>query len=257
MAIGEFGGAPAAAGDTGPMYAAPAYWLYEMIHAGLNPSRALAEASRLFFRNPANPMSYTPFGKHMAASMELFERTTRRYGKPDWNIDSTVVGGERVPVQIAVLWERPFCRLLHFERLLEHPPRRPQPRLLIVAPMSGHYPTLLRGTVEGFLPNHDVYITEWVDARMVPLSEGRFDLDDYIDYLITMLHVLGGDTHVIAVCQPSVPVLAAVARMEADGDPFVPPSMVLMGGPIDTRVNPTAVNTMAGRRGIDVAQLTE
>ena len=111
--------------------------------------------------------------------------------------------------------------------------------------MSGHYPTLLRGTVEGFLPNHDVYITEWVDARMVPVSEGRFDLDDYIDYLISMVHLLGGDVHVLAVCQPSVPVLAAVARMEADNDPYVPHSMVLMGGPIDTRVNPTAVNKLA------------
>jgi poly(3-hydroxybutyrate) depolymerase len=117
--------------------------------------------------------------------------------------------------------------------------------------MSGHFPTLLRGTVEGFLPNHDVYITEWVDAKMVPVSEGRFDLDDYIDYLISILHLLGGDTHVLAVCQPSVPVLAAVARMEADGDPYVPHSMVLMGGPIDTRVNPTVVNTLAEQRGID------
>ena len=187
----------------------------------------------------------------MAASLELFERSTRRYGKPEWNIASTVVGGERVPVHISVAWERPFCRLLHFERAFEHPPRRPQPRLLIVAPMSGHYPTLLRGTVEGFLPNHDVYITEWVDARMVPVSEGRFDLDDYIDYLISILHLLGGDAHIIAVCQPSVPVMAAVARMEAEGDSYVPHSMVLMGGPIDTRVNPTAVNKLAETRGID------
>ncbi len=117
--------------------------------------------------------------------------------------------------------------------------------------MSGHYPTLLRGTVEGFLPNHDVYITEWIDARMVPLSEGPFDLDDYIDYLISMLHLLRGDVHVLGVCQPSVPVLAAVARMEADDDPYVPRSMVLMGGPIDTRVNPTVVNRVAEQRGLD------
>jgi poly(3-hydroxybutyrate) depolymerase len=123
--------------------------------------------------------------------------------------------------------------------------------LLIVAPMSGHYATLLRGTVEAFLPNHDVYITEWRDARTVPMSEGSFDLDDYIDYLISMLHVLGGDTHVLAVCQPAVPVMAAVAVMEADDDPYVPHSMVLMGGPIDTRVNPTGVNKLAERRGIN------
>jgi poly(3-hydroxybutyrate) depolymerase len=154
-------------------------------------------------------------------------------------------------VQIASVWERPFCRLLHFERMLTHVPRRPQPKILIVAPMSGHYPTLLRGTVEAFLPNHEVYITEWVDARMVPLADGAFDLDDYIDYLVSMLHKLQGDTHVIAVCQPSVPVLAAVARMEADDDPYGPTSMVLMGGPIDTRSNPTAVNKLAEQRGTD------
>jgi poly(3-hydroxybutyrate) depolymerase len=117
--------------------------------------------------------------------------------------------------------------------------------------MSGHYATLLRGTVEAFLPNHDVYVTDWVDARMVPLTEGSFDLDDYIDYVISILHTLGGDTHVLAVCQPSVPVLAAVALMEADNDPYVPTSMVLMGGPIDTRVKPTQVNVLAEKRGID------
>ena len=251
MAIGEFGGAPAATSHAGPMLATPYYWLYEMSHAALEPARALSDATRLFFRNPANPLSHTPYGKAMAAASELFERSTRRYGKPDWNIDSTMVNGERVPVRIASVWERPFCRLLHFERAFEHVPRRPQPRLLIVAPMSGHYPTLLRGTVQAFLPNHDVYITEWIDARMVPVSEGRFDLDDYIDYVISMLHLLGGDTHVIAVCQPSVPVLAAVARMEAENDPYVPHSMVLMGGPIDTRENPTGVNKLAESRGID------
>src|SRR5262249_33977665 len=209
------------------------------------------DAARLFFKNPANPLSYTVLGKTVAAGMELFERSTRRYGKPEWNIDSTLVGGERVPVRLSTVWEQPFCRLLHFERAVYRAPRRPHPRLLIVAPLSGHYPSLLRGTVEGFLPNHDVYLTEWVDARMVPLTEGPFDLDDYIDYLITILHVLGGDVHVLAVCQPSVPVLAAVALMEAAEDPYVPHSMVLMGGPIDTRVNPTVVNTLAERRGTD------
>jgi poly(3-hydroxybutyrate) depolymerase len=251
MAIGEFGGAPPIAGATGPMYAAPAYWLYEMSQAALNPARAWADAARLFFKNPANPLSYTAYGRTVSAGMELFERSTRRYGKPDWNINSTTIGGERVPVHHTTVWERPFCRLLHFERTLQHAPRRPQPCLLIVAPMSGHYPTLLRGTVEGFLPNHDVYVTEWIDARMVPVTEGRFDLDDYVDYIISILHFLGGDAHVLAVCQPSVPVLAAVARMEANSDPYVPHSMVLMGGPIDTRVNPTAVNTLAQRRGTD------
>jgi poly(3-hydroxybutyrate) depolymerase len=250
MPIGEFGGAPAPP-DGGFVLSAPMYWFYEMSHAALNPSRAFADAAKLYFKSPVNPLSFTTLGKSIAAACELFERSTRRYGRPEWEIPSTLVGGERVPVQIASVWERPFCRLLHFERMLTHTPRRPQPKILIVAPMSGHYPTLLRGTVEAFLPNHEVYLTEWVDARMVPLADGAFDLDDYIDYLVSMLHKLQGDTHVIAVCQPSVPVLAAVARMEAEDDPYVPTSMVLMGGPIDTRSNPTAVNKLAEQRGTD------
>lgn len=249
MPIGEFGGAPELPGYGGPLATTPLYWFFELGHAALNPSRAIADVTRLYFKNPFNPLAHTTFGKSIAASAEIYERATRRYAKPEWRIDSTVVGGERVPVEIKAIWERPFCRLLHFERQLEYPLRHPQPRVLIVAPMSGHYATLLRGTVEAFLPNHEVYITEWVDARMVPVSRGRFDLDDYIDYVISMLHRLGGDCHVIAVCQPSVPVLAAVARMEAQGNPYVPHTMTLMGGPIDTRVNPTAVNRLAEERG--------
>ena len=251
MSIGEFDGAATLSGEQGPLFASPLYWLYEMGQAALNPSRLAADATRLFFKNPANPLAHTFYGKSMAAAAEVFERSTRRYRKPEWSINDTVVGGEHVPVHVSTVWERPFGRLLHFARALERAPRRPQPKLLIVAPMSGHYATLLRGTVETFLPNHDVYLTEWVDARMVPLSEGRFDLDDYIDYMISMLHMLGGDVHVIAVCQPSVPVLAAVALMEADKDPHVPHSMILMGGPIDTRINSNAVNELAESRGLD------
>ena len=250
MAIGEFGGAPSVPGS-GLLLSTPLYWFYEMSHVALNPSRAWADATRLFFKNPANPLYYTTFGKSIAAACEVFERSTRRYGRPEWRISSTSVSGQHVPVHISTVWERPFCRLIHFERVFEHRPRRPQPRLLIVAPMSGHYATLLRGTVEAFLHSHDVYVTDWHDARMVPMSEGSFDLDDYIDYVISMLHALGGETHVVAVCQPAVPVMAAAALMEADEDPYVPVSMVLMGGPIDTRINPTVVNTLAERRGID------
>ncbi len=249
--IGEFGGAPPLSVSGGSLLATPMYWVYEMGHAALNPSRAFADAARLYFRSPFNPLSFTPFGKTMVAAFEMFERSTRRYGKPEWGIESTLVGGQRVPVRVTPVWERPFCQLLHFERTFEHMPRRPQPKLLIVAPMSGHFATLLRGTVEAFLPNHDVYVTDWVDAKMVPATEGPFDLDDYVDYVISMLHLLRGDAHVIAVCQPTVPVLAAVARMEEQGDPYVPHSMILMGGPIDTRRNPTAVNRLAGERGID------
>src|SRR5262249_37898954 len=207
--------------------------------------------TRLYYKNPMNPLAATTFGKSMAAAAELFERSTRRYGRPEWEIRDTTVGGERVPVHISTAWERPFCRLLHFERSIGHMPHRPQPRLLIVAPMSGHYATLLRGTVEAFLPTHDIYITDWADARMVPVSQGTFDLDDYIDYVISILHFLGGDTHVIAVCQPSVPVLAAVATMEAAGDPNVPHSMMPVGAAIDPPVNPTGVNRLAETRGPD------
>jgi poly(3-hydroxybutyrate) depolymerase len=234
----------------GLLLSTPLYWLYETSQAALNPARAFADATRLAFKNPFNPLYFTTFGKSIAAAAELFERSTRRYGRPEWRISSALVGGERVPVQISTVWERAFCRVIHFERIFEHRPRRRQPRLLIVAPLSGHFATLLRGTVEAFLPNHDVYVTEWRDARTIPLSEGSFDLDDYIDYVISMLHALGDETHVLAVCQPAVPVMAAVSVMEADDDPYVPISMTLMGGPIDTRVNPTAVNTLAGRRGI-------
>jgi poly(3-hydroxybutyrate) depolymerase len=250
MAIGEFGGAPSPSGG-GLGLSTPMYWYYEMSHAALNPVRALVDAARLFYRNPINPLSYTTFGKSMAAGCELFERTTRRYHQPDWDIAATVVDGVEVPVQITPLWERPFCRLLHFERNFERAPLVPEPKVLIVAPMSGHYPTLLRGTVQAFLPHHEVYVTEWIDARLVPVSEGGFDLDDYIDYVVAILRRLGPNTHVIAVCQPSVPVLAAVALMEAEDDPDVPSSMVLMGGPIDTRRNPTAVNRLAESRGVD------
>jgi poly(3-hydroxybutyrate) depolymerase len=251
MPIGEFGGAPQWGAGNSPVLSTGLYWLYETSHAALNPARALADMSRMYLKNPLNPLTHTMFGKSMAAAFELFERATRRYGRPEWTITSTTVNGERVPVHVETVWERPFCRLLHFQRVFEHPPRRPQPKLVIVAPMSGHYATLLRGTVEAFLPNHDVYITDWTDARMVPLSEGRFDLDDYIDYVISILHRLGGGCHVVAVCQPSVPVLAAVARMEAENDPYVPHSMILMGGPIDTRSNPTTVNQLAEERGVE------
>ena len=195
-------------------------------------------------------MSHTPYGRSMAAACELFERSTRRYGKPKFNIPTTTVSGVKVPVHEQVVWRRPFCDLLHFERELPTGARR-DPKVLLVAPMSGHYATLLRGTVAALLPRHDVYITDWIDARDVPLTEGGFDLDDYIDYIIEMLHALGGDTHIVAVCQPSVPVLAAVSVMEENRDPYAPSSMILMGGPIDTRESPTAVNAVATERGIE------
>ncbi len=251
MAIGVFGGTPALPNEGSPALTTPLYWMYEMGQASLNPARAMVDATKLMIQNPLNPWSHTQFGKAVAAGCELFERTTRRYGKPEWNLPTTEVNGMRVPVEIETVWEKPFCKLLHFNRKITRPLRAPHPRVLIVAPMSGHYATLLRGTVEAFLPAHDVYITDWADARMVPTTAGRFDLEDYVDYLIEMMRALGGNVHIVAVCQPSVPVLIAASVMEATNDPNYPQSMTLMGGPIDTRRNPTAVNKLAEERGID------
>jgi poly(3-hydroxybutyrate) depolymerase len=226
------------------------YQMYEMALAALGPARAMSDASLLVFRNPFNPLANTSFGKNMAAGAELFERVTRRYGKPVFGYKNATVDGVSVPVREEVVWERPFCRLLHFVREGATFPE-PQPKLLIVAPMSGHYATLLRGTVEAFLPTHEVYITDWADARMVPLSVGHFDLDDYIDYLREMFEFLGPGVHSLGVCQPAVPLIAAVALMEAANHADIPTSMTLMGGPIDTRRSPTAVNLLAERRGVE------
>lgn len=225
------------------------YQLYELNHAALTPYRALADATKLFYDNPLNPLSQTVFGRSITATCELFERTTRSYAKPEFNLPTTIVDGVEIDIKEKIVWSKPFCNLIHFKRSLAAK-RAADPKILIVAPMSGHYATLLRGTVEALLPDAEIYITNWIDARSVPLSDGTFDLDDYIDYIIEMLHALGEDTHVVAVCQPSVPVLAAVAIMETNGDRFAPSSMTLMGGPIDTRKNPTAVNKLAEEKGI-------
>ena len=222
------------------------YHIHELSHAAIAPMRLWAEAVQTIYSHPWMPMSYTSFGRAVAASAELLERTTRRYPKPEFNLPFTKIGGEEVPVREVPVYEKPFCTLLHFQRQTD----RRDPRVLVVAPMSGHYATLLRGTVETLLPDHDVYITDWIDARDVPAAEGTFDLDDYIDHIREFLHFLGADTHVLAVCQPSVPVLAAVSLMAEDNDPRQPSSMVLMGGPIDTRKNPTKVNQVASDKPV-------
>ncbi|MBI1980997.1 MAG: polyhydroxyalkanoate depolymerase [Methylocystis sp.] len=231
------------------------YQLYEMLHLAFAPARAATDAMLHTMKNPLNPLHHTSFGRSMAASAELFERMTRRYGKPLFGLDTTVVDGTEVEIVEEVVWSRPFCGLLHFNRQFPGPAPR-QSKLLIIAPMSGHYSTLLRGTVEAFLPSHDVYVTDWSDARTAPLADGVFDLDDYIDYLCDMMRFLAPSAtetplHTLGVCQASVPLICAVATMEAQDDPDVPESMVLIGGPIDTRVNPTAVNKLAQQRGID------
>ena len=225
------------------------YHLYELNHAAVRPARAFADATRLLLSNPFNPLAHTSIGRHAKAALEVFERATRRYRRPEFGITETAVDGVRVAVQEDVVWQRAFCRVIHFKRDLAPERAAAEPRILIVAPMSGHFATLLRGTVESLLPTHDVYITDWQDARDVPLAAGSFDLDDYIDYMTDIFHLFRGDVHVYAVCQPSVPVLAATALMEAAGDPFVPQTIMMAGGPIDTRVSPTAVNQLAQQKG--------
>ena len=232
------------------MFQSYSYQVYEMVHLGLAPARAVSDAAHFLFHNPWNPLSSTALGRNISAGAELFERMTRRYGKPTFGLDEIEVDGVAYPVLEDVVWSRPFCNLLRFVRP-DFPGADGQPKLLIVAPMSGHYATLLRGTVEAFLPYCDVYITDWTDARMVPLAVGTFDLDDYIDYLRAMLDHLGPGVHTLGVCQPSVPLLAAVAIMEANGDSNAPASMTLMGGPIDTRRSPTEVNKLAEQRGVE------
>ena len=251
MAIGEFGGAARLPGKGGLVLSTPMYWFYEMSQAALNPSRAFADATKLLFKNPLNPMALTTFGKSVAAACEVFERSTRRYGRPEWHIKNTLVGGER-----GAGARRNTCGSAHSAgcctlRARSSARRCGRSRAVpTVAPMSGHYSTLLRGTARRSCPI--MTCTSRIGACPPGADyDGRFDLDDYIDYVISIIHFLGGDIHVIAVCQPSVPVLAAVARMEAEADPYVPYSMVLLRGPIDTRVNPTGVDRLAQHRGVD------
>lgn len=221
------------------------YQLHEMHAATVTPIRLMARAAQRIHSSPFNPMSYSPYGRMIAAAAEVLERVTDRYEKPAFGLDHTVIDGRTVPVVEEIVSDLTFCKLLHFKR---EAPGLNDPKLLLVAPLSGHYATLLRGTVEALLPDHDVYITDWTDARNVPLFDGPFHLDDYVEYVIAFLHHLGEGTHVMAVCQPSVPVLAAVALMNGDNDPCAPATMTLMGGPIDTRESPTQVNQLAMTR---------
>lgn len=220
------------------------YLLYDLQHAMLTPARLGAEALRNFYRSPGNPISYTSAGRTLSAYAEMFERMTRRFGKPDFNLPYTMIGNRQIEVREEIVCDAPFGSLLHFKRAT----RRNDPKVLLVAPMSGHFATLLRGTVEALLPHHDVYITDWKDTRQVPLSDGRFNLDDYIAYLRDFMTYLGPDTHVIAVCQPAPPVFAAIALMEAENNPNTPRSMTLMGGPIDPRISKTKVTELAETR---------
>jgi poly(3-hydroxybutyrate) depolymerase len=222
------------------------YQAYEFQRQLANPVRLWANALEQAYSSPYNPLAETWFGKSMAAGAEIVARLTQNYGKPHFGLATTEIGNENVDVNEELLLRKPFCDLVHFHRDTS----RRDPKVLVVAPMSGHYATLLRGTVEALLPEHDVHITDWKDAREVPLTAGNFSLDDYIDYVIAFCRYLGPDVHVIAVCQPSVPVLAAAALMADAKDPRQPKSLTLMGGPIDTRQSPTIPNDLAMRNSM-------
>ncbi len=220
------------------------YQLHELQHVLSAPLRAQAQLTKFMFQNPLNPLSNTQLGRTISANAEMIERMTRRFGRPEFGLNETIIGGKAVEVTENIIAEKPFCALLNFKRKT----KRKDPKVLVVAPMSGHYATLLRGTVEALLPHHDVYITDWADARKVPMSKGSFDLDDYITYLREFMSLLGSETHVIAVCQPAAPVLAAVSLMASENDPNQPLTMTLMGGPVDTRVSKTEVTELAETR---------
>jgi len=230
------------------------YHAYELTHAAMSPMRAAARMSNEALKSPFNPAASWYSTRATSAALDMFINATRRYEKPEFEIFSTEVAGKETPIEEQIVWSRPFCELLHFKRIGAHVAKLKQPPVLIVAPMSGHYATLLRGTVKAMLPEHDVYITDWIDARDVPLSIGEFDLDDYTDYVIEICEHLYAETGerpaVMAVCQPGVPVSVATTLMSAAKNPARPSSVTLMGSPIDTSRNPQQPNHLATERDL-------
>jgi poly(3-hydroxybutyrate) depolymerase len=221
------------------------YDAYEVQRSWLAGASQLANLGASWINSPTNPLRYSGMSPYIAASLDVFAHAAAPRGKPFFDIFDTEVDGHLLPVREEIVLRKPFGQLKHFVKVGGP---EGQPRLLIVAPMSGHYATLLRGTVERMLPGHEVYITDWQDAKLVPAASGRFDLDEYIDYLVEFLEAIGPGAHMLAVCQPSVPAFAAVALMNASKHPCAPATLTMMGGPIDTREAPTAVNTLATER---------
>jgi len=217
------------------------YALHEFQKTVSAPLVAWIDASHRLFSSPYSPLAYTPVSRHVAASSEVMTRLMRSFHKPQWGIDHVVVDGREVPVVAEPVLVKPFCHLLHFRKAAE----QRGPKVLIFAPLSGHHATLLRDTVRTMLRDFDVYITDWVDARMVPLSHGAFHLDDYVEYAKEFIRCLGPGLATVSVCQPTVPVLAAISLLAQEQDPCVPRAVVMMGGPIDTRRSPTVVNDFA------------
>ena len=224
------------------------YQLYETQRALLAPFSEFAGASAKLYNHPLSPFAHAPMAQRVSASFDLMQRLAKDYEKPAFNITAAVVGGVTVAVQEQVAIEKPFCRLLRFKRFTDDAgaltTMKSQPTVLVVAPLSGHHATLLRDTVKSLLHDHKVFITDWTDARMVPLEAGPFHLDDYVEYVQEFIRHIGPAVHVISVCQPTVPVLAAVSLMASRGE-ATPRTLTMMGGPIDARRSPTAVNNLA------------
>ncbi len=221
------------------------YDAYEMQRSMLAGAGQASRLSSEWLLSPVNPLAYVGMSPVIARALEVFAHAAAPRGKPDFGLDTTVIDGVSVAVSEEIVARKPFGQLKRFVRAVSG---RNDPKLLIVAPMSGHFATLLRGTVERMLPGHDVYITDWRDAKQVPLSDGVFDFDDYIDYLIEFMGIVGPGAHMLAVCQPAVPAFAAAALMNRANDPNTPLTLTLMGGPIDTREAPTSVDDLATQR---------
>jgi poly(3-hydroxybutyrate) depolymerase len=223
------------------------YQTYQAFADTKTPLRLFAELTADVLQEPKTGLADDPWLRKVAAASEIIKRCELTHRRPEFGIDSVLLGNREVPVIEEAINKTPFCTLLHFKKETN----AEQPPVLIVSPMSGHFATLLRDTVCTMLPDHDVYITDWHNARDIPLAQGRFDLDDFIDHLIRFIAAIGPACHVVAICQPSVPTLAAAAIMAEDNHPAQPRSMTLMAGPIDTRINPTKVNGFAKSRPIE------
>jgi len=224
------------------------YQLYETQRAIMAPFSEFASATAKLYSHPLSPFAQVPMAERLSASFDLMHRLAKEYEKPEFEITAATVGGIEVAVQEQVAIRKPFCRLLRFKRFTDNPEAltrmKGQPAVLVVAPLSGHHSTLLRDTVKALLHDHKVFITDWTDARMVPVEAGPFHLDDYVDYVQEFIRHIGPEAHVISVCQPTVPVLAAVSLMASRGE-TTPRTMTMMGGPIDARKSPTSVNDLA------------
>ena len=230
------------------------YQIYETNRAWISPFSEFASAASKLYSNPLSALAQIPSAHRVSAGFDLMHRLTKEYEKPEFGINKVNVDGTEVVIQEQVVEAKPFCRLLRFKRFTDNgallDKMRNQPSVLVVAPLSGHHSTLLRDTVRTLLQDHKVYITDWVDARMVSLEDGAFHLDDYVNYVQDFIRKVGPDVHVISVCQPTVPVLAAVSLMASRGE-ATPRTMTMMGGPIDARRSPTAVNNLAMNKSFE------